>query len=76
MPSPRHFTYRETRFRRLSRAGAGYLVYKLAKSFNPGDVVVYRVASGEYRIGIVVHQTHDDVWFIERNNGSAKNARI
>ncbi len=52
--------------------GSRVLVYKLAKSFDPGDVVVYRVASGEYRIGIVVHQTHDDVWLIERNNGSAK----
>jgi hypothetical protein len=52
--------------------GSGILVYKLAKSFNPGDVVVYQLANHEYRVGIIVHESHDGGWLIEKNNGSAK----
>jgi uncharacterized protein YijF (DUF1287 family) len=52
--------------------GSRILVYKLAKSFDPGDVVVYRFANGEFRVGIIVHQSHDGGWLVEKNNGSTK----
>jgi hypothetical protein len=47
--------------------GSRVFVYKLAKSFNPGDVVVYRVANGEFRVGIVQREDHAGGWFIHKN---------
>jgi hypothetical protein len=42
------------------------LVYKLASSFNPGDVVVFRHGDGEFWIGIVNRQVGEDRWVVEK----------
>jgi hypothetical protein len=52
--------------------GSRVFVYKLAKSFNPGDVVVYRLATGEFLVGTIVRESKNDGWLIERNSGNAK----
>ena len=52
--------------------GSRVLVYKLATSFNAGDVVVYRIADGVNRVGIIVRQSSSGGWLIERNAGTAK----
>jgi hypothetical protein len=52
--------------------GSRVLVYKLAHSFKPGDVIVYRNSDSEFRMGIVDREIGDGRWLIERNHGSAK----
>lgn len=52
--------------------GNRVLVYKLASSFNPGDVVVYRCDSRQYRLGIIRRESASGGWLVERNAGSAK----
>jgi hypothetical protein len=52
--------------------GSGILVYKLAKSLDPGDVIVYRLPDGVYRVGIIIRQSQDGGWLTEKNNGSTK----
>jgi len=52
--------------------GSRVMVYKLANSFNPGDVIVYRYSESELRLGIIDRQTSDDHWLVERNQGSQK----
>jgi Signal peptidase, peptidase S26 len=37
--------------------GSHVLVYKLARQFSPGDVIVFRFADGTYRFGIVQSQS-------------------
>lgn len=49
--------------------GARVLVYKLASSFNPGDVVVYRFNDREFLLGIIDRQGDSGQWIVERNNG-------
>ncbi len=52
--------------------GSRVLVYKLARSFNPGDVMVYRIGPGEFRVGIVVCQRSDGEWVVQKNHGAGK----
>lgn len=52
--------------------GSRVLVYKLANSFHPGDVIVYRYSASEFRLGIIDRQVSDDRWLIERGQGRAK----
>jgi hypothetical protein len=52
--------------------GSRVFVYKLAKSFNPGDIVVYQLASGQNRVGSILRQTPTGDWLVERNNGLTK----
>jgi hypothetical protein len=47
--------------------GSRILVYKLARSFSPGDIVVFKIANGEYRVGSIVSKDTADGWLIERN---------
>jgi len=56
--------------------GSRVLVYKLAHSFDPGDVVVYHLANGENLLGIIQHQCETGGWRIERNAGAAKEVQI
>jgi hypothetical protein len=49
--------------------GARVLVYKLAHTFTPGDIIVYRIANGENRLGKVLHETPAGNWIVERNTG-------
>jgi hypothetical protein len=52
--------------------GSRVLVYKLARTFNPGDVVVFRLNPGEYRLGIIQHETGSGGWVVERKNRGVK----
>ncbi len=52
--------------------GSRVLVYKLASSFNPGDVIVYRYGDSEFRLGIIDRQTSDDHWLVEKDHGTLK----
>ena len=52
--------------------GSRVLVYKLANSFDPGDVVVYRLGKVEYRLGIVQHATGSGGWVVERKTCGVK----
>ena len=52
--------------------GSRVLVFKLAHSFNPGDVIVYRVGSGEFRVGIVDYQRGDGQWVVHKNHDAGK----
>jgi hypothetical protein len=52
--------------------GSRVLVFKLARSFTPGDVMVYRVGPGEFRVGIVVCQRSDGEWVVQKNHGTGK----
>jgi len=56
----------------LVPSGSRILVYKLANTFNPGDVVVYRVNQGEYRLGIIQHATGSGRCVVERRNRGVK----
>jgi hypothetical protein len=47
--------------------GSRVLVYKLATTFNPGDVVVFRSESGETRLGIVKGARADGSLLLSRN---------
>jgi hypothetical protein len=47
--------------------GSAVLVYKLARTFSPGDVIVFRVADGTARLGIVKSSTNGNL--IVHNNG-------
>lgn len=50
--------------------GSRIFVYKLSKSFNPGDVVVYKTPTGENYVGVIVRQNPTGDWLIERNKGT------
>lgn len=52
--------------------GSRVFVYKLAKSFNPADVVVYSIPNGQYRVGTIVHESPTGGWLIERNKAGKK----
>jgi hypothetical protein len=52
--------------------GSRVLVYKLAQSFDPGDVIVYRLGPGEFRVGMVVCQRIDGEWVVQKNHGAGK----
>jgi hypothetical protein len=47
--------------------GSGVLVFKLATTFDPGDVVVFRLDSGEARLGIVKATQADGSLVLSRN---------
>jgi hypothetical protein len=51
--------------------GSRVLVYKLASSFSPGDVVVFR-HNGEFLIGIVNRQMAENRWLIEKTIAGKK----
>jgi ribosomal protein L35AE/L33A len=46
------------------------LVYKLAHSFDPGDVVVYRNTSGEFLLGTVLRVSDSNGLLVARYTGS------
>jgi hypothetical protein len=52
--------------------GSRVLVYKLAKSFSPNDIVVYQISSGQYHAGTILRQTPTGSYLIERNTGQSK----
>jgi hypothetical protein len=52
--------------------GSRVLVYKLAHSFNPGDVVVYRNTSGEFLLGTILRESDSDGWLVARYTGSQR----
>ncbi len=52
--------------------GARVMVFKLATTFNPGDVIVYRGADGSNLLGTIKCQSTSGVWIVERNNDKAK----
>lgn len=47
--------------------GSRVLVYKLARTFSPGDVIVFRVADGTNRLGIVKCMLTPDQAIVHRN---------
>jgi hypothetical protein len=49
--------------------GSRVFVYKLAKYFSPGDIVVYKNQSGETLAGIIVRADSNGGYLIERNEG-------
>ena len=51
--------------------GSRVLVYKLADSFNPGDVIVFRHSPSQCWMGVIVNQRPDGQWVIRRNSGTA-----
>jgi hypothetical protein len=52
--------------------GSRVLVYKLAHSFNPDDVVVYRNTSGEFLLGTILRESHSNGWIVARYTGSQR----
>jgi hypothetical protein len=46
--------------------GSRVLVYKLADSFNPGDVIVYRHSPSQCWMGVIVNQRPDGQWVVRR----------
>jgi hypothetical protein len=52
--------------------GSRVLVYKLAHSFQPGDIVVFRNSDGIFLAGTIQCRSDSGGWSIERNSGSAK----
>jgi hypothetical protein len=50
--------------------GSRVLVYKLANSFAPGDVVVYRNSQNENLLGKVVRETDTGGWIVQRYSGA------
>jgi hypothetical protein len=52
--------------------GSRVLVYKLANSFNPGDVVVYRNTTGEFRLRAVQRESNSNGWLVARNAGGQR----
>jgi len=52
--------------------GSRVFVYKLANSFNPGDVVVYRNTTGEYLLGTIQRESNSNGWLVARNTGGKK----
>jgi signal peptidase I len=52
--------------------GSRVLVYKLASSFKPGDIVVYRNAEGVNLVGEIDRENNSGRWRIERNAGCAR----
>jgi hypothetical protein len=52
--------------------GSRCLVYKLAHSFVPGDVLVYRNSSGLNLLGKVIREGNSGDWIVERNIGTER----
>jgi hypothetical protein len=52
--------------------GSRVLVYKLANSFNPGDVVVYRSTTGEFLLGAIERENDSSSWLVSRNTAGKK----
>jgi hypothetical protein len=52
--------------------GSRVFVYKLANSFHPQDVVVYRDAAGVYLLGTIERESNSNGWLISRNAGCKK----
>lgn len=47
--------------------GSRVLVYKLARTFEPRDVIVFRVSDGTFRLGIVKQQNGDTLLVSKHN---------
>jgi hypothetical protein len=52
-------------------SGSRVLVYKLANSFSPGDVIVYRHSPTQCWMGVIVNQRPDGQWVVRRNHTGA-----
>ncbi len=52
--------------------GSRVFVYKLADSFHPQDVVVYRDTAGEYLLGTIERESNSNGWLVARNAGSKR----
>jgi hypothetical protein len=50
--------------------GSRVLVYKLARSFNPGDVIVYHHDPEQCWMGVIVSQCADGRWLVRRNHAT------
>jgi hypothetical protein len=52
--------------------GSRVFVYKLADSFHPQIVVVYRDTAGEYLLGTIERESNSNGWLVARNAGSKR----